>query len=158
MIKKLLLSFSIALSAIIAFSQNQVAKNSEKIFLDNADKCLVIMEQAAQKISIKGVAIVAFIPGDSTITWISKMKIVGAISNGSDNRLAIAYTKAAEMATTYQNSGSGIRKPLFGEYGYPGGVIRKVKSGYILAAFSGATGEQDLVASNAGIEWLFSQF
>ncbi|MDA3891808.1 MAG: hypothetical protein PF517_09110 [Salinivirgaceae bacterium] len=66
------------------------------------------MEQTAQKMSIKGVAVVAFVQGDSALTWVSKMKIVGTLSNGNDNRLAIAYSKAAEMATTYQNSGSGI--------------------------------------------------
>jgi hypothetical protein len=45
-----------------------------------------------------------------------------------------------------------------GEYGYIGGVIRKVKGGYVLGAFSGGKGEDDAAAAKMGVEWLASKF
>ena len=129
-------------------------KSGEKIFFKRADQCLELIEHAAQKISIKGVAIIAFIPGDATQSWISKMKVVGNLTNGKANLLGIASTKAAEMADTHLDSGSGVREIYSGELGYKGGAIKKVGSGYLLAVFSGGSGEQDLEVAKIGLEWL----
>ena len=126
----------------------------EKIFLDHADKSLAVIEEAARKLQIKGTAVVAFIPGEKTENWTSKMKVIGFFTNGDSNTLGVAYTKAAEMADTFKDSGSGIRKPLTGEYGWQGGAIRKVEGGYILATFSGASGEQDYAVATEGLNWL----
>lgn len=128
--------------------------NKEKIFFKHADQCLVLIEQAAQKISIKGVAIIAFIPGDVTQSWVSKMKVVGHLTNGKSNLLGIAYTKASEMADTHRDSGSGVREILSGELGYKGGLIKKVNSGYLLAVFSGGKSEQDLELAKIGLDYL----
>ena len=130
-------------------------KTGESILIENADRCLAIMEQAAQKMSVKGVALVAFIPGDIAESWTSKMIVIGALSNESANYLAIAYSKAAEMADTYKISGSSDRDPLHGEFGYQGGIIKKVDSGYILTVFSGATGEQDAEIARKGLDCLY---
>jgi hypothetical protein len=116
------------------------------------------MEQAALKMQVKGVAVVAFIPGDTTFTWTSKMKVIGALSNESANYLAVAYSKAGEMAETFKDSGSGIREPKLGEFGWQGGIIQKVKDGYVLATFSGATGEQDVEVATVGINHLKTFF
>jgi uncharacterized protein GlcG (DUF336 family) len=116
------------------------------------------MENAALKMQVKGVAVLAFIPGDSSLSWISKMKVVGAMANESANYLAVAYSKAGEMAETLQNSGSGIREPKLGEFGWQGGVIQKVEGGYILAAFSGASGEQDVEIATAGLKQLLNAY
>jgi len=129
-------------------------KNGEKIFIEHSDKSLALIEEAAQKISIKGVAIIAFIPGDTAETWISKMKVVGNLTHDKANLLAIASTKAAEMADTHLDSGSGVREIYSGELGYKGGLIKKVSSGYILAVFSGGSGEQDLEVAKMGLDWL----
>ena len=129
-------------------------RKGEKIFVDQADKSLTLIEVAANKMSVHGVAMLAYIPGDTTKSWISKMKVVGVLENGKANYLAIAYSKAAEMADTYKDSGSGVREPLFGEFGYQGGILKKVHSGYILSVFSGATGEQDVELAKQGINWL----
>ncbi|HAQ20830.1 MAG TPA: hypothetical protein DCR40_16600 [Prolixibacteraceae bacterium] len=129
-------------------------KTDQKIFVKQADQCLAIIEQAAQKISIKGVAIVAYLPGDVTETWISKMKVVGNLTSGKANLLGIAYTKASEMADTHRDSGSKIREIYNGELGYKGGLIKKVDSGYLLAVFSGGSGEQDLEVAQIGLDWL----
>jgi hypothetical protein len=126
----------------------------ERVFTKHADDCLRIMEQAAFDMQVKGVAVVAFIPGDSSDTWISKMKVAGALSNESANYLAVAYSKAGEMAETFQHSGSGAREPKLGEFGWQGGVIKQVKAGYLIATFSGATGEQDLEIANKGMSCL----
>src|SRR5690554_2034139 len=138
---------------------NEVEINiGEKIFMEHADKCLALIEHAAQKKSIKGVAIIAFIPGDITSSWISKMKVVGSLTNSKANLLAIANSKAAEMADTYIDSGSGIRELKAGELGYKGGLIRKVDSGYILAVFSGGSSEDDIEVSKEGLDWLIKYY
>jgi hypothetical protein len=137
-----------------AQSKQTESKTGEKIFVKRADQCLALIEQAAQKSSIKGVAIIAFIPGDVTKSWISKMKVVGNLTSGKANLLGIASTKAAEMADTHLDSGSGVREIYSGELGYKGGLIKKVDSGYILAVFSGGASEQDLEVAKIGLEWL----
>ena len=129
-------------------------KSGEKIFFKQADHCLELIAQAAQKSSIKGVAIVAFIPGDATESWISKMKVVGNLTHDKANLLGIASTKAAEMADTHRDSGSGVREIYSGELGYKGGLIKKVNSGYILAVFSGGSSDQDLEVAKIGLDWL----
>ena len=138
--------------------QEKSTKSAENIFVQQADECLTLIEQAAQKISIQGVAVIAFIPGDVSVTWISKMKVVGNLTSGKANLLGIAYTKASEMADTHRDSGSGVREIYSGELGYQGGLIKKVNSGYILAVFSGGSGEQDLEVAKIGLDWLAEYF
>ncbi len=148
----------VALLSLCCINFTVRAQSGETEFVKHADECLTVMEQAALKIEVKGVAVIAFIPGDTAITWISKMKVVGAMGNESANFLAVAYSKAGEMAETLKDSGSGIREPKLGEFGWQGGLIHKVEGGYILAAFSGATGEQDVEIATAGLKQLKSFF
>jgi len=143
---------------IVHKTKHLKGNKGEKIFIKQADKCLALIEQSAQKLSIKGVAIVAFIPGEVTESWISKMKVVGNLTGGGANLLGVASTKAAEMADTFKDSGSGIRKPLNGELGYQGGVIKKVDSGYILAVFSGGSSEQDVAVAKEGLNYLLQYY
>ena len=149
---------SVALKVNEIKTNQKSRKASEKIFIAQADKSLQLIEQAAQKISIKGVAIVAFIPGEVTDSWTSKMKVVGHLTNNKDNLLGIASTKAAEMADTRMDSGSGVREIYSGELGYKGGLIKKVKSGYVLAVFSGGSSEQDLEVAKIGLDWLLKYY
>jgi hypothetical protein len=72
------------------------------------------------------------------------------------NLLASAYTKAAEMADTLKESGSGAPPPMRGELGYQGGAIAKGKSGPWVAALSGGKSEDDLKVSRAGLAVLAS--
>jgi len=118
------------------------------------------METHAATLGVRGVALVARMD-EHGLSWVSRMKAVGAIKDvpadpaGHEypgyNFIGIAYSKAAEMADTKLNSGSKSRPAYQGEFGYQGGRIRKVGSGYLLTVFSGATGEQDLEIANAGI-------
>jgi hypothetical protein len=143
------------------FPENAIKKDlktAEKIFINHADDCLDLFEQAAQKESITGVAIIAFIPGDATESWISKMKVVGRLADNEANLLAIAYAKASEMAVTLKNSGNSARKSINGELGYMGGVIAKIDGGYLVGAFSGGSGQQDVDVSELGLEWLAEKF
>ena len=118
------------------------------------------MKQRAEELKIKGVALVAFVPGDETTSWSSKMLVVGHLkidsstNNAGQNLLAIAYSKASEMADTFKPSGSGVRKPLKGEFGYQGGWIAEGKTGHIIAAFSGGRSEDDVQVSKTGVEVL----
>jgi hypothetical protein len=134
------------------------AKSGEQLFLKHAEECLTIIEKAANKIPMTGVAVVAFIPGDATSTWISKMRVVGKLADDKVNLLGIAYTKVAEMAVTLKNSGNPERKDMRGEYGYIGGVIKKVEGGYLVGSFSGGKGEDDVAAAQEGLDWLAAKF
>lgn len=133
-------------------------ERGESIFIENVQECLNIIEQEAMKIPMTGVAVAAFIPGEKTTDWISKMRVVGKLADDKVNLLGIAYTKAAEMAVTHQNSGNSERKDMRGEYGYEGGVIKPVNGGYLICAFSGGKSEDDVYAARKGLEWLASKF
>ena len=130
----------------------------EQLFLKYADECLALMEKAVKKESITGVAVISFIPDDVTESWVSKMKVVGKLADDKSNLCAIAYSKSSEMAVTLKDSGDSTRKTINGELGYQGGAIVKVKYGYLLAAFSGASGQQDYDVSKVGLEWLANKF
>ena len=130
----------------------------EQIFINHADECLSIIAKEAEKIPMTGVAMVAYIPGDKSETWTSKMKVVGKLADDKVNLLGIVYTKAGEMAVTLQDSGEESRKEIRGEFGYRGGTIVKIDSGYLLAAFSGGPADDDLAVSKIGLEWLANKF
>jgi hypothetical protein len=125
-----------------------------------ADAALRAMTQRAEELQIQGVAVVAFIEGDVTRSWSSKMAVVGTMRNAPTeknrgaNLLAIAYSKAAEMADTFKDSGNAGRPPMTGETGWQGGLIKKGKTGYLIAAFSGGPSEADVKVSRAGLDAL----
>jgi hypothetical protein len=56
------------------------------------------------------------------------------------------------MADTLRDSGSGIRPVMTGETGWQGGLIRKGRAGYLLAAFSGGPSADDIEVSRAGLD------
>jgi hypothetical protein len=153
----------ILLLALSAFAQTvspPVDQKPSKIFDDLADSALSAMTKRAEELKIKGAAVVAYIEGDTTKSWSSKMIVVGAMKNAPTeknhgaNLLAIAYSKAAEMAETLKDSGKAGRPPMNGETGWQGGLITKGKTGYLIAAFSGGPSESDLKVSQAGLEVL----
>lgn len=128
-----------------------------------ADRALAAMEKRASELGIQGVAVIAFSEGDVVKSWSSKMRVIGVMRKdpvGKEpgaNLLGIAYTKAAEMADTLKDSGQAGRPKLTGETGWPGGVIKKVKRGYIIGAFSGGPSQDDVKVSQAGIDVLNQQ-
>jgi hypothetical protein len=129
-------------------------------FQSTAAKIISEMENHARILGVKGVIVVASMD-NSGLSWVSQMKAVDTIKvlDGSPeksqypgyNFIGVAYSKAAEMADTKLNSGSKVRPAYQGEFGYQGGVIKKVQTGYILTVFSGATSEQDLEIAKAGM-------
>jgi len=131
-------------------------QNFENLFLDNSDASLTAMELKSKEMKIRGVGIIAFLE-DGKANWVSKMKVMGALKNEEVNFLAVAYSKAGEMVDTLKNSGTCDRMPLLGEFNFIGGVIEKVKNGYVLAVFSGATGEEDTVVAELGLEFILSK-
>ena len=127
-------------------------------FDELADKALLAMQQRAAELKVTGVAVVAYSEGDSVKSWSSKMVVVGSLKTGPSkndpagaNLLAIAYTKAAEMADTLKDSGSAGRPPLKGEFGWQGGVVAKGRTGILIAAFSGGPSADDVKISQAGL-------
>lgn len=133
-------------------------------FEAGADVALQAMARRAAELDVKGVAVVAYVAGDTVTGWSSKMAVVGVMTNPPNekskgaNLLGIAYAKAAEMAETLKNSGQADRKPMTGEFGWQGGVIKKVKTGYLIAAFSGGPSESDVKISQAGLDMLAGNF
>ena len=136
---------------------------SAKNFDEAANAALLKMRQRAEKLSIGGVAVVAYFEGGSIQSWSSKMVVVGRMKDNPSptdkgaNLLAIAYSKAAEMADTLKDSGSQVRPPMTGEVGWTGGVILRGKTGYVIAAFSGGKSEDDVKVSQAGVDVLKSK-
>jgi hypothetical protein len=140
-----------------------VVPTSTKNFDEVANAALLAMRQRAAELSISGVAVVAYFEGDSIQSWSSKMLVVGRMKDNpsptdkGSNLLAIAYSKAAEMADTLKDSGSQLRPPMTGEVGWTGGVIVRGKAGYLIAAFSGGKSEDDVKVSRTGVEVLKSK-
>jgi hypothetical protein len=138
-------------------------KPASHAFAGVADTALAAMTRRAEELRITGVAVVAFIEGDTARSWSSKMVVVGTLTNPptaanrGNNLLAIAYTKAAEMAETLKDSGRAGRPPMTGETGWEGGLIRKTANGYALAAFSGGPSASDLKVSQAGLDVLLGK-
>jgi type 1 glutamine amidotransferase len=125
-----------------------------------ANSALMAMKKRADELGIGGVAVVAYFPGDKIQYWSSKMLVIGRMrdepsdTNKGANLIGIAYAKAVEMADTLKDSGSQVRPPMTGEFGWKGGVIVRGKSGYLIAAFSGGKSEDDVKISTAGVEEL----
>ena len=133
---------------------------SAKKFDALADSALAAMKKRAAELKVTGVAVVAYAQGDSIQGWTSKMAVVGRMKDApsatekGNNLLGIAYAKAAEMADTLENSGTAKRPPMTGEFGWQGGVVARVKTGYVIVAFSGGKSEDDVEVSRAGLEVL----
>jgi hypothetical protein len=152
----------IAAAVITSMAPGQSADSqaSGKGFAETADAALKAMTQRALELKVQGVAVVALVEGDTVQSWSSKMVVVGKMKdaptdkNKGANLLAIAYTKASEMAETLKDSGHAGRQPMTGETGWEGGLIKKSKSGYVIAAFSGGPSEADVKVSQAGLEVL----
>ncbi len=122
-----------------------------------ADQALQTMKRRADELKVKGVAVVAYAGGDQVDSWSSKMLVIGNLTNPpspdkkGDNLLGIAYAKAAEMAATLKDSGSGVRPPLTGEFGWQGGMVSRGQTGILIAAFSGGPSADDVRISQAGL-------
>ncbi len=138
----------------------QVGSAPAKSFEALADEALLAMRQRAGELKVEGVAVVSYSEGESVQAWSSKMAVVGRMrvepgpTDKGSNLLAIAYAKAAEMADTLKDSGSHMREPMTGEFGWSGGVIARGRHGYLIVAFSGGKSEDDVMVSRAGLERL----
>jgi hypothetical protein len=135
-----------------------VGEKSARGFDELANQALLAMQQRAAELKVTGVAVVAYSEGDSVKSWSSKMVVVGNLKTGPSkndpagaNLLAIAYTKAAEMADTLKASGNAGRPPMKGEFGWQGGVVAKGRTGILIAAFSGGPSADDVKISRAGL-------
>jgi hypothetical protein len=61
------------------------------------------------------------------------------------------------VVDSLKDSETAGRPPMTGEFGWPGGVIAKGRTGYLIAAFSGGPSEDDVRVSRAGLEVLASR-
>ncbi|MGA1236902.1 MAG: hypothetical protein ACO34E_08550 [Limisphaerales bacterium] len=156
--QRILLTVLLASFQLLAHAADRIAPARSNAFDSTANSALRAMTLRAQELKIQGVAVIAYIPGSTTQSWSSKMTVVGKMinepsdGNNGANLLAIAYTKACEMAETLKNSGHAGRPVMTGETGWEGGRIRQVKDGYLIAAFSGGPSEEDLKVAQAGLD------
>ena len=157
------LKVSLFLTAFLLLASPLTAQvNSDKaaVFEDVGHKALAAMKARAEELKIQGVAVIAYAEGETVSAWSSKMVVVGSLKTPAtekdpgSNLLAIAYSKAAEMADTLKASGTAGRKPMKGEFGWQGGLVRKGKTGILIAAFSGGKSEDDVKVSQAGLDVL----
>ena len=128
--KSITLPLLIVASFPVQAARPQTAAQSEAktaaLFNKTADEALALMRAEADQRKIEGVAVVAYMPGDTLQSWSSKMAVVGhykALPTATDkgsNLLGIAYAKASEMADTLKDSGSQVRPPMTGEFGWRG--------------------------------------
>jgi hypothetical protein len=145
--------------------ENGVAGSFDAAVFDvRAGEALATMKREAERIGIAGVAAVAYAEDGEMQSWRSRMLVAGRRASKPQtgdigmNFLSVVYSKMAEMADTLRDSGSGVRPPLKGEFGWPGGLIARAGHGYALAAFSGGKGEEDLVVARLGLETLIRAF
>lgn len=108
--KQVSLFLLVALSAFGQSTPVQTDLKPARIFDEVADSALASMTKRAQELKIHGAAVVAFIEGDVTQSWSSRMVVVGSMKDAptekskGNNLLAIAYAKAAEMAPAMSSS------------------------------------------------------
>ena len=119
-----------------------------------ADSALLAMRARAEQLRIGGVAVVAYFEGDRVQSWSSKMAV-------ADLRTTLRKTKRGPTSSALptpkwqrwrirlKDSGSQVRPPMTGEFGWKG-VIVLGKNGYLIAAFSGGNSEDDVKVSTAG--------
>lgn len=156
----MLLAAVMAVGGRDALAANPPKPLNAKKFDSLATAALEAMKQKAAELKIGGVAVVNYAPGDAVQAWSSKMAVVGRMkdvptdTSKGNNLLGIAYAKSAEMADTLLNSGTAKRPPMTGEFGWQGGVVERVKSGYAIVSFSGGKSEDDVQVSKAGLEVL----
>lgn len=146
------------LTALLALAPSSLSAEDKPASFDGpAGAALAAMKARAEELHISGVAVVAYAEGDSVASWSSRMLVVGSMTKApsatdkGSNLLGIAYAKAAEMASTLKDSGSGVRPVMTGEFGWQGGVVARGKSGILIAAFSGGPSEGDVKVSKAGL-------
>ena len=90
---------AVFLTAAIVRADDTPARPS---FDESADKALQAMKKRAEELGIKGVAVIAFSPGEKVESWPSKMLMVGEMTHEpnaqhkGDNLLAIAYATKPE--------------------------------------------------------------
>jgi len=159
--KKRLLAIAILFAVTLAASEQPArAANPAKKFDTLADAALAAMKSRAAELKVTGVAVVSYAEGGTIQGWTSKMAVVGRMkdepsaTDKGNNLIGIAYAKSAEMADTLQDSGTAKRPPMTGEFGWQGGVIARVKTGYLIVAFSGGKSEDDVQVSRAGLDIL----
>ena len=146
-----------AASLVLSAQEAPAAAPPSSAFDTSAETALNAMRARAGELHIRGVAVVAYAQGDNVTSWSSRMQVTGIMTqppsanDKGSNLLGIAYAKAAEMAATLKDSGSGIRPPLTGEFGWQGGVVARGKTGILIAAFSGGRSEDDVNVSRAGL-------
>ncbi len=145
------------LCAITTFGQKPAKPMSPKKLDALEQTALTAMKAKAAELKVTGVAVASFAPGEKVESWTSQMAVVGRMTDPAatdgrgNNMLGIAYDKSGEMARTLVNSGSAPCKAMVAEFCWQGGATEKVKGGWLIVAFSGATGEQDFAVSQAGL-------
>lgn len=121
------------------------------------EKTFDIVSDKIAEMKLEIVGVIAVVTEEDSLDWVTDTRIYGSFYNYDKdgmgwNTLAIAWSKAAEMVQTHQDSGSNCRPKMMGELAYQGGATEKYGNGHIVIAFSGGTSEEDFEISKYAIE------
>ena len=114
----------------------------------------------AQSANLHGTAVVGCLPDADGLSWLTQSRMTGSLvrpatsDKAAANFYGIAHAKAGVMMATLKDSGDPAHVPAIGEVGYRGGAIRRHGAGYLLAAFSGGTSDEDYAISERALSAL----
>lgn len=115
------------------------------------------MAKEIEQRTLQGTAAIAYLEDAQTIDWQMSIRVFGKIESAPNdldqgwNLIGMACSKAAESISTKIKSGSDVRPLRHGEVGFMGADVQKCGNGYVVAAFSGASSEEDFAVSQAAI-------
>ncbi|TFG68247.1 MAG: hypothetical protein E4H27_08140 [Anaerolineales bacterium] len=116
----------------------------------NLDSILLRMMDKVKQSGFNGAMAAAHMDENQEI--ISLTRIHGKLITEENNYYAIAHAKLGEMFDTFKNSGMEGRVKLRGELGYIGGVVKLSGGTHYFAAFTGASGDEDVMVAQYGME------
>jgi len=126
------------------------------------EQALNTMQAHAETIGVRGAAVTGYLKDKNSIDWTVDMRLIGAMKTVNTegkgyNFAGVVFQKASETMDTHQDSGSKVRPLLNGECGWAGSLISPVGDGFVLAAFSGGTSDQDVEIAGKGLQALKEQ-
>ena len=130
------------------------------------DAAFSAMQTKAGELSIKGVAMAAFLEDTTTLDWKMSIKVMGniAIPHGENpgwNIIAMVGSKIGESMLTHSPSGHCPRPLMHGEVGFAnaedplngeGAEFLDIGGAWCVCAFGGGPHEKDLIISQAGTQ------
>ena len=151
------------------------SEGSESVKLCSAelfDVAFFAMQEKADELGLKGVAMAAFLEDTSTINWLMATRIMGTVEfphgeNPGWNIIAMVGSKIGETMLTHMPSGHCPRPLMHGEVGFAGAEdplngegaeFIDLGGAYCVCVFGGGPHEQDYIIGRAGAQAMQKAF